>query len=111
MAAFPFEGDPDAAMAAMLNFLRTESGAEYIEVVDDYVHAIYVRNYLKLVEDVELLLDREAGVFQVRAFERTQSPASGITARVDELAQGWAFVLERQRRAAEAAASSETTDS
>lgn len=87
--AIPFEGDPDDARNAMLHLLRTESGAEYVDVVGDYMHLVFGRPYLKLVEDVELLLDRENRVFQVRAFERTNSPATGVVERIEGIAERW----------------------
>ena len=89
VGTLPFDGDPDQAFEDMLRFLRQDSNAEFVEFAGDYLHVVFVRQYLKLVEDVELLLDREAGVFQVRAFERTGSPASDIRARVASRAVRW----------------------
>lgn len=95
LPALSFEGDPDDARAAMLAYLGNESGAHYLDVEGDYIHALFVRDYLKLIEDVELVLDREARLFHVRALERTNSPASGTRARVEELASDWSFVRQR----------------
>ncbi len=101
IAPLPFPGDPDEALATLVEYLATDSDAEFVEVSEDYVRATFVRTYVKLIEDVELALDREARVFRVRAIERTPSPASGLEARVEELRLGLARTFARQAAAAE----------
>ena len=73
IAPLPFPGDPDEALATLVEYLATDSDAEFVEVSEDYV----------------------------RAIERTPSPASGLEARVEELRLGLARTFARQAAAAE----------
>lgn len=89
LAPLPFTGDPEEARDAMIQILRTEGGAEYVEFSGDYIHLVFGRPYLKLIEDVEVLVDREKSVFHMRAFERTESPATGVLERLEGIAARW----------------------
>lgn len=95
--ALPFEGDPDVALGAMVEFLRREARAELVEVRGDYVRAVFVRAFVKRMETVELHLRRDEGVFRVRALAHAAVPASGLVERIEEVSTGWAFVRERLR--------------
>jgi len=91
----PFEGDPDIALRRMQDFLRDESGAVYVRAAGNDLHATFVRPNVDLVEDVELLLSREAGVFHLRVLSRSSGPASSSGERAEQLRRRWAAATQR----------------
>lgn len=70
IAPLAFEGDPDEAFARLLALATEDDGAELLAREGDWVHLVYRTRFLRFADDVELLLDREAGVVHVRSASR-----------------------------------------
>lgn len=79
----PGAGDPIARLAELLG---SQPRVEVVETRDDYLHAVFISRILRFRDDVEFLLDREAGVFQVRSASRLGYSDMGANrARVERL--------------------------
>ena len=59
--------DPIARLGELLSELPR---VDIVETRDDYLHAVFISRILRFRDDVEFLLDRQAGVFQVRSASR-----------------------------------------
>lgn len=90
LAPFAFEGDPDAALRSLVDFLRAEPRVELVTVGEDYVHAIFRSRLFRFPDDVELRLDRAAGVIHVRSAARLGHSDFGVNRRrVESLRSRW----------------------
>jgi uncharacterized protein (DUF1499 family) len=85
-----FEGDPDAAFRSLVAFLEEEPRVSVEEVGDAYVHAVFTTRLLRFRDDVELRLDREAGVVHVRSASRVgYSDLGANQARIESIRSRW----------------------
>lgn len=85
-----FPGDPDAAFASLLDFLRAQPRAEVLEVEDGYAHVVVWTPFLKFADDLELLLAPAERAIHVRSASRVGRSDLGTNrARVDALRRGW----------------------
>jgi uncharacterized protein (DUF1499 family) len=65
-----YAGDGDAAFARLRDLVAGWPGAVIVSEVDGYLHAEFSTRWLRFVDDVELALDRPAGVIHVRSASR-----------------------------------------
>jgi uncharacterized protein (DUF1499 family) len=65
-----FTGDPAAAMERLRRSVESLPGARIVSARDGYLHAEFTSRIFRFVDDVELLLDPEAGVVHVRSASR-----------------------------------------
>ncbi len=75
--------DPIARLGEILSL---QSRVRVMEVREDYLHAVFISRLLRFRDDVEFLLDREAGLLQVRSASRVgYSDLGANRARVERL--------------------------
>ena len=85
-----FEGDPDAAFAALVELVRAFPRAEVVTVEGGYLHAVVRTPVLRFADDLELLLDRDARTIHVRSASRVgRSDLGANRARVEALRERW----------------------
>jgi len=85
-----FSCDPDRAFASIVSFLEDQPRVELLEVGRSYLHAVCYTPLLRFADDLELRLDREAGVIHVRSASRVgHSDLGANRARVEDLRARW----------------------
>ncbi|MEO7242231.1 MAG: DUF1499 domain-containing protein [Variovorax sp.] len=81
-----FSGDADRAFTRVANALAALPDTQIIQRTPEYVYAQCTTQWLKFTDDVELYLDRQAGVIQVRSASRLGQKDFGVNrARVEAL--------------------------
>jgi len=87
---FPFRGDPEAALARLLALVQADPRATVETVEESYVHAVFRSDLFGFPDDLELRLDRDAGVIHVRSASRIgHSDLGANRKRVETLRRGW----------------------
>jgi len=85
-----FEGDPDAALASLVEFVRNDTRSRVDLVDGDYVHAVYWTERFRFHDDVEFRLDRDAKVIHVRSASRFgYSDLGENRRRVESIRERW----------------------
>ncbi len=86
IAPFAIKGDADAAWDALREVLEAEPRTR-IETADDtYLHAVATTRIMRFKDDVEFLLDRDAGTIGVRSASRVgYSDLGANRSRVESL--------------------------
>ena len=70
----------------LANIVRGIDRTEIIEIDGDYLHATFTSRVFRFVDDVEFLIDRDAGVTQVRSASRVGYGDIGANrSRVEDL--------------------------
>ena len=80
IAPVEFSGDPDAAFARVKRLVADTRRTRVLTATDRYLHA-RCRTRIGFVDDLELLLCREAGVIQVRSASRLGIYDFGVNRR------------------------------
>ncbi len=89
-----FEGDPDRALGVLRSLLEAEPLAGIEDSQGDWMHAVWRTMFLGFRDDVEFLLDREAGVIHLRSASRVgRSDFGANRARVERLRQRFTAAL------------------
>ena len=70
IAPLRFAGDPDAAMDRLRGIIASMPRTRVETRTPDYLRALCRTRVLRFTDDVELLLDRQAGVVHVRSASR-----------------------------------------
>lgn len=70
IAPIAFEGDPAAAMDRMVSLLGETPRVKVVTATDRYIHAEFTTRIMRFVDDVELVLSPDEGVFHVRSASR-----------------------------------------
>lgn len=70
IAPIEIEGDADAAWAALKDLLEADRSFEIVAAADHYLHVIATTRILRFKDDVEFLLDRDAGRIGIRSASR-----------------------------------------
>lgn len=65
-----FAGDPAEAMARARRAVESMPRTEIVRADERYLHATFTSRLFRFVDDVELLLDPQAGVIHVRSASR-----------------------------------------
>jgi len=65
-----FDGEPDAAFERLLKSVNEMPRTEVTERTESYAHVEFTSAIMRYVDDVEFLLDRDAGVIHVRSASR-----------------------------------------
>lgn len=79
-------GSADAALAALLESLRTTERVEIVTANGVYIHAVFTTPLMRYRDDVELELDRAAGLIRVRSASRVGYGDMGVNReRVESL--------------------------
>lgn len=65
---FPHRGDSDIEILGTL--LETMTGSRIVTLTQTYIHAEFRSRIFRFVDDLELLLDEDQGVIQVRSESR-----------------------------------------
>lgn len=90
IAPLRFDCAPDVAFRSLVDFVATESNAKLLRATDDYAHAVYWTAFFHFADDVELRLDREAGVVHVRSAARIgHSDLGQNRRRIESLRARW----------------------
>ena len=76
-----FTGDASMAWSRLIAALGTESRLSIVEDTGSYLHAEARSLVFRFVDDVEFVLDPEAGVIQVRSASRTGYSDFGVNRR------------------------------
>ena len=85
-----FPGDPDAAFRSLIEFLSAEPRAALIRVDGEYAHFVFRTALFGFRDDLELRLDRAAGVIQVRSASRVGYSDLGTNRRrVESIRNRW----------------------
>ena len=86
IAPFGCNGDPDGTWQRLVALVRKLPGAEVITATDSYLHAECSTKLLGFIDDLELMLDRAAGLIHVRSAARLGRRDFGVNrARVESL--------------------------
>ena len=81
-----FEGQPEAAWTELESLLAETPRATVVAREEDYLRADFWTPVMHYVDDVEFLLDREAGVIHVRSASRVgHSDLGANRKRIEEL--------------------------
>jgi len=70
IAPIRIQGDPDAAWRALRDLLAADGRIEIVSAGDRYLHAVATTRILRFKDDVEFLLDRDAGEIAMRSASR-----------------------------------------
>lgn len=70
IAPIEIDGDPDGAWQALQNILAEDGSIEVTAATDRYIRAVATTTILRFKDDVEFLLDREAGRIDMRSASR-----------------------------------------
>lgn len=90
IAPLAFPGEPEAALASLVEHLRAQPRVELVQVTTDYVHAVFTSALFRFRDDVEFRLDREARVIHVRSASRVgHSDLGANRRRVARLRAEW----------------------
>jgi uncharacterized protein (DUF1499 family) len=91
IAPFKITGDGSAEMAKLASALKAMPRTQIVQQTDDYIYAQCTTQLLKFTDDVELYLDKTAGVIHVRSASRIGRKDLGVNrARVEALRQALA---------------------
>jgi len=86
VAALRPRGDLDAAFAKLKDWIAGTERAAVVRADADYLYAEYTSKLMGFVDDLELLLDRHAGVIHVRSASRLGQSDLGVNReRVESL--------------------------
>lgn len=80
-----YRSSPERAMARLEALLRAHPRTRLIVVQPDYIYAEFTTRIMRFVDDVELLLDAEAGVIHCRSASRIGHFDFGTNSRRIEL--------------------------
>jgi len=87
---FALGEDPQASFEALVELIASRPRTEFVERRSDYAHAVVRTRLLGFKDDLELRLDRLAGVAQVRSVSRVgYSDLGANRARVESLRAAW----------------------
>ena len=78
IAPLSYQGDGKAAFAKLTDIVRSKNGANIIAAEPGYLHAEFQTKWLKFVDDVEFLLDEQAGVIHMRSASRLGRKDFGV---------------------------------
>jgi uncharacterized protein (DUF1499 family) len=79
-----YTGAADAAFEKLKRIVTNMPGATIVTGTDRYLHAEFTSRVFRFVDDVEFLLDADAGVIQVRSASRAGKSDLGVNrARVE----------------------------
>ncbi|NNL66655.1 MAG: DUF1499 domain-containing protein [Myxococcales bacterium] len=81
VAPFEFAGDAAEALSRLAALVAAEPSATIVEQRGIYLHAEYRSRWFGFVDDLELLVDEEAGVIHVRSASRTGWSDLGVNRR------------------------------
>jgi uncharacterized protein (DUF1499 family) len=85
-----FDGDPDAALARLAQWLAAQPRTQIITRTDRYLHATCTSRIFRFVDDLEALVDPAAGLIQLRSASRIGYSDLGVNRRrIEALRQAW----------------------
>lgn len=85
-----FDGDPALAWAQLRQVVQAMPRTTVVEADDTYMHVEFRSALFRFVDDVQLLLDSEGGVIDVRSASRVgYSDLGANRRRVDALRAAW----------------------
>jgi uncharacterized protein (DUF1499 family) len=86
----PAGSDPAAALPGLRAVIEGMPRTQIVSAEGDYLHATFTSALFRFVDDVELLLDRGAGVVHVRSASRIgYSDLGANRKRVEAIRQAW----------------------
>ena len=92
---FPCVGTCEETLARLRNLVELTPGAGIVASTSDYLRAEYRSTFLRFVDDLELLVDTDSGVIQVRSASRVGSWDLGANRRrVEDLRRRFARLQE-----------------
>lgn len=77
----PLPLPPEAAISVLEEVIRSFPRTEIVVVDGDYLHATFTSRIFRFVDDVELRINREAGVVHVRSASRVGYGDMGVNRR------------------------------
>lgn len=81
-----FTGAGDAALERLKRIVANMTGVTVVTSTDQYLHAEFTSRIFRFVDDVEFLLDSEAGVIHVRSASRVGKSDLGVNrARIESI--------------------------
>ncbi len=78
IAPFKITGDGSAEMAKLASALKAMPRTQIVQQTDDYLYAQCTTQLLKFTDDVELYLDKTAGLIHVRSASRVGRKDFGV---------------------------------
>ena len=71
MEPIPFEGSTEFVTARLSQVIGQMTGGEVTRREPGYLHAEFTSTFLRFVDDVDLVVDKDAGVIRFRSASRT----------------------------------------
>lgn len=94
MTPLRFQGSPAEVQQRLAALLRRSVGATLVAEGPDYLHAEFKVPLVPFVDDVEFLLDEQAGLIHLRSASRVGQGDLGVNRRrVQSLRQRWESML------------------
>jgi uncharacterized protein (DUF1499 family) len=78
IAPLSYQGDGKAAFARLTSIVREKKNANVVTAEPGYLYAEFQTKWLKFVDDVEFLLDEQAGVIHMRSASRLGRKDFGV---------------------------------
>ena len=92
IAPLVWKGDADEGLRRLTRVIATFPNARCDAIERDYLHAEFTSSWFRFVDDVEFLVDRSAGVIQMRSASRAGHSDLGVNRkrmdRIRELFDG-----------------------
>jgi uncharacterized protein (DUF1499 family) len=70
IAPIAFTGDPGAAMDRLAAVIRSHGRAEIVTRGNGYLHAVYTSLVFRFRDDIEFIMEKDAGVIHVKSASR-----------------------------------------
>ena len=95
VASFSCEGSGEETLARLRNLVASTPGVRILESTPGYLHAEYTSTIWRFKDDLELLVDNDASVIQVRSASRAGTWDLGANRRrVEDLRRRFARLQE-----------------
>jgi uncharacterized protein (DUF1499 family) len=79
--AFPYSGEPAAALARLMEIVRSEPRTRIVDTSPVYLRAEFRSRVFRFVDDVEFLVDPARSVIEVRSASRVGYSDLGVNRR------------------------------
>ena len=90
IAPLAFDGEATPAFHSLVAFLEEQPRVELVLQERDYAQFLFVSRILRFADDVELRLDRDAGVIHIRSASRFGFSDLGVNReRVEWIRENW----------------------
>jgi uncharacterized protein (DUF1499 family) len=78
IAPLKYAGDPAAAMNRLRDVVGSMNGCSIVEAKDNYLYAQFTTFFMRYIDDVEFMVDRDKAVIHVRSASRLGRKDFGV---------------------------------